>query len=82
MQILEHIRGKNNFFFQIKTIKIKDLGKHVINHWSNSLTPQWSRQAIKTISSRVLDHSTWFNGVTTNLFVMGVISLLKISSLN
>ena len=59
-----------------------NLGKHMINHWPDSLSPQWSRQAVVTIFVRGPDRSTWFNGVATDLFCTGVIGHPKISFLS
>ena len=46
--------------------------KHISKYWPDPLIPQWSRQAVITIS-----RSTWMttkiNGVATDLFCTGVI---------
>ena len=52
----------------------------MITHWSDSLSPQRSRQAVVTILVRGLDRSTWFNGVATDLFCTGVIGHPKYRS--
>ena len=48
-------------------------GQHMTQYWSDSLSPQWSRQAVITVS-----RSTWMtikiNGVATDLFYTGVIA--------
>ena len=54
----------------------------MINHWPDSLNPQWSRQAIVTILVRGLDRLTWFNGVAIDLFCTGVIGHPKMLLLN
>ena len=42
-------------------------------YWSDSLNPQWSRQAVITVSRHDLeDHKTKY-GVATDLFSTGVI---------
>ena len=42
-------------------------------YWSNSLSPQWSRQAVITVSRHDLDDHKYNNGVATDLFCTGVI---------
>ena len=43
-------------------------------YWPNSLIPQWSRQAVITVSRHDLDdHKIKYNGVATDLFCTGVI---------
>ena len=42
-------------------------------YWPNSLSPQWSRQAIITVSRHDLDDHKNKNGVATDLFCTGVI---------
>ena len=55
--------------------------QHMTKYWSDSLSPQWSRQAIITASC-----STWMtikmNGVATDLFCTGVIGHLGYNFLN
>ena len=46
--------------------------QHMIKYWSDSLCPQWSRQAVITVS-RSTRMTTKMNGVATNLFYTGVI---------
>ena len=41
--------------------------------WLDPLSPQWSRQAVITVSRHDLDDHKNKNGVTTDLFCMGVI---------
>ena len=41
-------------------------------YWPNSLGPQWSRQAVITVSRHDLDDHK-INGVATDLFCTGVI---------
>ena len=61
---------------KIMTDKIKHTNhkerQHMTKYWSDSLFPQWSRQAVITVS-----RSTWkttkINGVATNLLCTGVI---------
>ena len=42
-------------------------------YWPNSHAPQWSRQAVITVSRHDLVDYQKSNGVTTDLFCMGVI---------
>ena len=42
-------------------------------YWPNSLSPQWSRQAVITASRYDLDDHKHKNGVTTDLFCTSVI---------
>ena len=43
-------------------------------YWPNSLSPQWSRQAVITVSRHDLeDYQKLKNGVATDLFCTGVI---------
>ena len=48
--------------------------KHVIKYWFDSLSPQWSRQAVITVSRHDLVDHKHKNGVATDLFCTGVIS--------
>ena len=53
-------------------MQITNERQHMTKYWPNSLSPQWSRQAVITVS-----RSTWMttkiNGVATDLFCTGVI---------
>ena len=42
-------------------------------YWPDSLSPQWSRQAVITVSRHDLDDHKTYNGVATYLFCTGVI---------
>ena len=42
-------------------------------YWPNSLNPQWSRQAVITVSRHDLEDHKTYNGVATDLFCTGVI---------
>ena len=42
-------------------------------YWPNSFIPQWSRQAVITVSRHDLDDHKHKNGVATDLFCIGVI---------
>ena len=42
-------------------------------YWPNSLSPQWSRQAVITVSRHDLDDHKHKNGAATDLFCTGVI---------
>ena len=42
-------------------------------YWPNSLSPQWSRQAVITVSRHDLEDHKNNNGVATDLFCTGVI---------
>ena len=42
-------------------------------YWLDSLIPQWSRQAVITVSRHDLDDHKNKNGVATDLFCTGVI---------
>ena len=42
-------------------------------YWPNSLSPQWSRQAVITVSRHDLEDHKNKNGVATDLFCTGVI---------
>ena len=44
-----------------------------LKNWPNSLIPQWSRQAVITVSRHDLDDHKNKNGVATDLFCTGVI---------
>ena len=43
------------------------------NYWPNSLSPQWSRQAVIMVSRYDLDDYKNKNGVATDIFCTGVI---------
>ena len=45
-------------------------------YWPNPLSPQWSRQAVITVSCHDLDDHKHKNGVTIDLFCTGVIGHL------
>ena len=45
-------------------------------YWPNSLSPQWSRQAVITVFRHDLDDHKNKNGVATDLFCTGVIGHL------
>ena len=70
---------------KIMTDKIKHTNhkerQHMTKYWSDSLSPQWSRQAVITVS-----RSTWMttkiNGIATDLFCTDVISHLGYIFLN
>ena len=47
--------------------------QYVTKYWPDSLTPQWSRQAVITVSRHNLDDHKHKNGVATDLFCTGVI---------
>ena len=53
-------------------MQITNERQHMTEYWPKSLYPQWSRQAVITVS-----RSTWMttkiNGVATDLFCTGVI---------
>ena len=53
-------------------MQITNERQHMTKYWPNSLIPQWSHQAVITIS-----RSTWkttkMNGVAIDLFCTGVI---------
>ena len=60
--------------YQLKTIFHYFQKRHLINRL-DSLSSQWSRQAVITVS-----RSTWktkYNGVATNFFCLGVIGHQK-----
>ena len=42
-------------------------------YWPDSLSPQWSRQAVITVSRYDLETTKNKNGVATNIFCTGVI---------
>ena len=50
--------------------------RHLINK-SDSLSPQWSRQAVITVSRSTWNDKNQRNGVATNHFYLGVIGHLK-----
>ena len=53
--------------------------QHLINR-PDSLIPQWSRQAVITVSRSTWNDKKRSNGVATNLFCIGVIGHRKCSS--
>ena len=56
-------------------MQITNERQHMTEYWPNSLGPQWSRQAIITVSRYDSeDHKNKKNGVATDLFCTGVIS--------
>ena len=63
------------------SMQITNERQPMTKYWPNSLSSQWSRQAIITIF-----RSTWMttkmNGVATDLFCTGVIGHLKYMFLN
>ena len=63
------------------SMQITNERQHMTKYWPNSLSPQWSRQVVITISC-----STWMttkiNGVATDLFCTGVIGHLGCMFLN
>ena len=75
-----HYNDANNHGGQIKHIN-HDERQHMTKYWFDSLSPQWSHQAIITVS-----RSTWMtpkiNGVATDLFSTSVISHPRCMFLN
>ena len=63
------------------SMRITTRRQHMTKYWSDSLNPQWSRQAVVMISL-----STWMttkmNGVVTDLFCTGVIGHPEYNFLN
>ena len=51
-------------------------------YWHNSLGPQWSRQAVITVSRHDLEDHKNNNGVATDLFCTGVIGHPRCMFLN
>ena len=51
-------------------------------YWPNSLSPQWSHQAVITVSRHDLDDHKHKNGVATDLFCTGVIGYPRRMFLN
>ena len=66
-----HYNDVNKHNRQTKHVNCNER-QHMTKYWSDSLSPQWNRQAVITIS-----RSTWITtkikAVATNLFCTGVI---------
>ena len=54
-------------------MQITNERQHMTKYWPNSLSPQWSRQAVITVSRYDLENHKNKNGVAIDLFCTGVI---------
>ena len=63
-------------------MQIKNERQHMTKHWPNSLSLQWSRQAVITVSRHDLEDHKHQNGVATDLFCTGVIGHPRCMFLN
>ena len=54
-------------------MQITNERQHITEYWPNSFIPQWSHQAVITVSRHDLDDHKYKNGVATDLFCTGVI---------
>ena len=54
--------------YQPKLINHQNLGKQMINYWPDSQYPQWSRQAVITVSRSTWNSEKIKKGVATDLF--------------
>ena len=66
-----HYNSANRHSRQIKHANY-DRRQHMTKYWSNSLSPQWSRQAVIMVSCLTW-MTTKIKKVATNLFCTGVI---------